>query len=262
MRQQAKQEARWFITLVPVILVFLVIVMLGIAKNATPPDPNDPGQNPDNSVEIAEKNISELFWRLDALVRRKVMTPEESRKVLVQYATNHVEKINVASVRTSEAFRYAELLRTAERWSEAQKYFEMAMVNEPKNSDRIVNSRIRIAHCLAMQGKPEEAIKMAREAFDAPPGNKPSILLGVYMEVAPAARGQGMDVELARLIADAVDQHLMSTVDGASLPGQAFLNSRRHHIGAAFRLAKQLAIGDAALESELAKREKAAYARI
>ncbi|MFX6861551.1 hypothetical protein ABTH25_19490, partial [Acinetobacter baumannii] len=88
----------------------------------------------------------------------------------------------------------------------------------------------KLAWCAAHLNKLDEAFALARSTFSTPPEGKAPILFGILYEIAPDLEGKGRDVEVAKLIEEAIQQHEMVQVDPTSDSGKVFLASRAHHI--------------------------------
>jgi hypothetical protein len=89
-----------------------------------------------------------------------------------------------------------------------------------------------------MLHRPQEAIQIAREVLNAKPQESAPILPAVLLEIVPSAEGQGVDLELAQLLVDAIKKHLSTIVDMSTDPGTMFMQARPFHV----KKAKDVAI--------------------
>lgn len=209
-----------------------------ILPDGVPPDPNDPRQNPDEAIRIARENLAKLHWQLEERVVKKKLSAERQSELMVEEASQYADLLRTIGVRPSEAFGYGEVLRTARRWGDAATAFQSAVKHHRQNNeDLYINSLLRLAHCYAEEGRGVEAVETTRISFGASPGNKPSILLAVYLEIAPALLRHRYTEGVAEMIEDAMRQHAEAVVNPESTPGQMFLAARRFHLSKAAQLA-------------------------
>lgn len=193
-----------------------------------PIDPNDPAEVGIVAPEVLRRSLQ---WAWDAAAQRVMMgeiTEEEARAFTRQRADELVGHIDVDQIPHDKAFAYGEVYRTAERWEEARVLFERALEHAP-NDDLRVNSALRLAQSLAHLDQIEEALAMARAAFDAPDHETAPILPSVLYEIIPAAEGKGYDAKLAALLEDAIAQHQRTIVDPESEAGMNFFLARPVH---------------------------------
>ncbi len=204
----------------------------------SPPDPNDPAIVGILQPEVLQRNLRWASEMVNDRVARQEIDDEEGRKLLAKYAEELVEKVDFKHMRETQAWQYAEIFRTAERWDLAEKALDMAVAHALKhnNDDRRVNDALRLAQAQAHLGKHELAIKTARSTFSAREQDKAPILLAVLYEIAPAARGHNLDAELARLVEDAIEQHTKVVVDAEDEAGRAFLAAKAHHLRNAWQM--------------------------
>lgn len=233
----SRKRAFWFIGIVMLLALGLPAAVFFGLKDSVPPDPNDVLQAESGGLALATRNVEELFWTLENKRANGDLDDQRASDLLQQYARQQVEQVRRTGAEKESTFTFGELLRAGKLWAEAQKVYEQVIEENPKNEDLFVNSKLRIAQCLAAQNRVPEGLAAIRETFWASSGNKPPILLGVYLDFAPVARGKGHDVEIAKVIREAVNQHLEASVNPASVSGQAFLGARRIHVQRAFQIA-------------------------
>lgn len=222
-------------------LIFGFFGVFWFVPDAVPPDPNEPDRFGQRSIEVIEQEVKQ-FYSLLARAERRGRIDEATRdKMFRDFVVARAKSIRVDRISNRDAWRYGEIFRAARDWAGAEKIFAFAVKVAGANEDRRVNDSLRWAQAKAHLGQVDEAIQIARFTFDAPPGNKPPILFGVYLEIVPAARGKGYDAALAQLIRDAVEQSREAIVVPESAGGAAFLQTREYHIAQALKLADELA---------------------
>lgn len=207
-----------------------------------PPDPNDPGQVGIMRPEVLQRNLRWASEMVNDRVAKQEITEAEAKKYLAKYADSLVEDIDFKQMKPRQAWQYADVFRTAERWGLAKKALEMAVAHakETGNEDRRVNDTLRLAQAQANLGERDIAMATARSVFDTRERDKGAILLAVLYEIAPAVRGHGQDVELAKLLEEAIDQHLQTVIDPETEAGRVFLVAKWHHIRKAWEMVIEL----------------------
>lgn len=216
----------------------LALALMG-CHTATLPDPNDPVNASAANLEEVQTAIKGIYENLEARVESRQITQAQLHEELVKRTAEFANQIDLDSVPMAEAWRAGEIFRTAEQWPQAESAYTKATIH-PLSSDRRVNDTLHLALCRAHTGKIMDAITLPRTVFDTPAGDKGAILPAILLEIAPAVEGKGHDAELARLLVDAVKQHLMVVIDPRSDPGKAFLMARPYHIRNALDLASRL----------------------
>jgi tetratricopeptide (TPR) repeat protein len=214
--------------------IFAAAILAG-CQSAQLPDPNDPKTAGVMAPEVVRNNLKGAAEAVFLRVRVREITDEEGHAILREYADELLANVKADQVRPELAWEYAEALMTARRWNEAIPYLEVA-AKVAATEDRRVNDTLRLARCFAETDRPQEAIATARKVFDAPPPDKAPILTAVLLEIAPAIQGKGADVDLARLLEDAITQSQETKVDAESQAGAIFLAARPVHIANAQRL--------------------------
>lgn len=240
-------------------LLAIPLVLAGCGSK-TPPDPNDPAQVTIMQPQVLQRNLKWASEMVNDRVAKSEISEQEAKDYLAKYADRLVEKIDFNRMEPQQAWQYADVFRTARRWENAKKAYEMAVEHARKvgSQDRIVNDSLHLAEALAHLREYKRAIQVTRSVFDTREADKGPILLAVLYEIVPPLQGHGLDDEAAKLLEDAIDQHMKVVVDPESEAGKAFLAAKWHHIGKAWELVVDLY--RAAGKSDLADkaREKAA----
>ena len=207
-----------------------------------PPDPNDPKSVSIMQPEVLQRNLAWASEMVNERVAKSEITEVEAKAYLVKYADELTANIDFKRMEANQAWRYAEVFRTAQRWELAKKSLEIAVEHAKKvdNQDRRVNDSLRLSEALAHLGERKKAIEIARSVFNAPAQDKGPILMSVLYEIVPALRGHDVDLESARLLEDAIEQHMQVVVDANSDEGKAFLVAKWHHIGKAWDLVVEI----------------------
>lgn len=167
------------------------------------------------------------------------ITQKKADQYMAEEAAKLVAHIKIKDVPKGLAWQYADVFRTAKDWNHAKEAYEIA-VKTAKNEDRRINDTLRLAQCTAATGDVKGAISLAKTVMNAKPVDSAPILPAVYLEIVPAARGQGCDLALAELILQAIKKHKETVVDKTSSTGQQFLFARSYHISRAIQLAYDL----------------------
>ena len=218
------------------LVLLLAALSLAGCKFGQMPNPNRPvvqavpydGEALQKSVRMADENLTERQVKGE-------ITAETKRTLFHDYIREKVEGVELDSIPDEQVWRYADVYRQLEDWQTTDALYTRAVASA-KDEDRRVNDTLRLAEAKAALKDVPEGIKLARSTFDAKPGGKAPILLAVLYEFAPAALGQGMDLEVAQLIEDAMQQHLLTYVDPSTEVGQRFLEARLHHISRAWEV--------------------------
>jgi hypothetical protein len=219
-------------------LLLLALLAFG-CQSGQIPDPSDPpaGQNIQASVLK-----SDLQFASDSLLEREAhheITDVQYKQLLSEYADGLLSKIDISKVPVSEAWEYGDAFRTGQKWDQAVQLLTIAVKNAP-NDDRRVNDSLRLAQSLCQVGKVKEGVKMARTTFGVGVNGKAPILTAVLLEIVPAGRGKGDDLELAALLEDAIGQAEQTHVDPNTDGGKAYLMARPYHIAHAWTEVQRL----------------------
>lgn len=206
-----------------------LLLLLGGCHLVQYPDPNvaKPGTLVD--AKVLRRNLVAVHTDLERRVAKGEITRPQKNELIKEYCDKVLVDVNLQTVPKSQAWEYADVVRQAERWDQAYDLLKVA-VSSAKNEDRRVNDSLKMAWCAAHLNKLDEAFRLARSTFSTPPEGKAPILYGILYEIAPDMEGKGRDVDVAKLIEDAIDQHEQVRVDPASDSGKAFLGTRAHHI--------------------------------
>lgn len=218
---------------------FLLAILLGGCQTGTPPDPNDPNEVGSAQPEVLRRNLK---YASDALLERQMkgeITDVQFHEMLTQYAKDLLGKLKLESIDPKKAWEYADVYRTAQDWRTTEALLRIA-VKAAKDEDRRVVDRLRLAQALAHLDRVKEAIAMARTTFDGPSEGKAPILIAVLFDVVPPARGKGFDLQLAKLLEDAIQQTQETKVNPDSEGGRLFLQARPHHVRNAWGMVVEL----------------------
>lgn len=207
----------------------LLLVLVG-CKTGTLPDPNDPNNPGMMQADVLRRNVGSAAEKIFDRVNTGEITDTEGHELLRKYANTMLDDVNIPDVEPETAWEYAEVMKTAERWKDAQELLKMAVKADPPDDwDRIVNDRLRLAVVEAKLGEIPQAIADVRETFKAPPEGKVPIIYAVLLEMAPQVLGKGHDKEFADLLVEAADQAGQAKVDANTEPGKLFLMARPTH---------------------------------
>jgi tetratricopeptide (TPR) repeat protein len=197
------------------------------------PDPNEIQGMQFIDAEVMHRNIAQAHADLGRRVGKGEMTPAEKDRRILELVQTIAGYVDVATVPDGDAWRFGDIFRQAGDLKTSRLLYERA-VKVAKTDDRRVNDTLQLARVMALQGEVKEAIKTARLTFDAPPKEKAPILLAVLYEIFPAGQGKKEDIELAKLVEDAVGQHLQVQVDPQSEAGKFFNAASQRHISQAW----------------------------
>jgi tetratricopeptide (TPR) repeat protein len=238
-----------------------LVLGIGAIGCSTPtlPNPNDPNAPGAVRSSVLRKNLAQAYRMLEDRRMRGEITEEDVRKRLRAYASTLLAGIDLGTIDPLRAWEYGEIARTAERWEDAKRLYQVA-TSVARTDDRRVNDGLRLAEALAHLGEVPDAIEAARAVFDAPPRERAPILPAVLYEIVPAGRARGSDLPLARLLVDAIERHETTLVDPSREAGRAFLSARTRHIDRAWALVFELA--ESAGDDKLSRRALAARARL
>lgn len=216
------------------LLLGLVVVLLPGCRFGQLPNPNSIVVSDQYDGITLQKNVLSVSKMLSDRVMRGEIDSDTRTSVLHDYIKKQLTGFDVKKVGVDQAWRFADVYRQLGEWKTTQQLYQLAVENAP-DEDRRVNDTIRLAEADAKLGNVTKGISLVRSTFSANSGGKAPILLATLYEFTPAALGQGLDVEVALLIEDAIDQHLLTYVDPQTEHGKAFLSARRHHIEQAWQ---------------------------
>jgi tetratricopeptide (TPR) repeat protein len=134
--------------------------------------------------------------------------------------------------RPEDAWIYGDLLMTAGRFKDAIPVLQKAVkyAASVHNDDRRVNDSLRLARALAETGQTEASLNLVQSVIDSGPKDPGPILPAVLLQITPVAQGKGDDYQLAKVLEEAIQEHLKEKVDPKSDAGRMFLIARIHHI--------------------------------
>ncbi|MBS1709278.1 MAG: hypothetical protein JSS65_11250 [Armatimonadetes bacterium] len=215
---------RW---LRPVVLAVSFMALAG-CHVVQLPDPNAT-VGADMHPEIVLRNIRESYRIMQNRINRGEITTSQRDELIRTLVEQYAAQVDMDKVPPAKAWQFADILRQAGRWEDTYKLLQTAVKVAP-DDDRFVNDSLQLARAAAHLGKVDEAIKGCRSTFKVPENQKAPIMMAVLYEVVPEGRGKGKDIELAKLLEDAIQQHQATIVDANSEAGKEFLAGRPHHI--------------------------------
>jgi len=231
----------------------LLLVALAFGCGRTLRDQNERILKGPLTGDLVRQELADDNRVLQGRLERGEIDEAKSRSLMKLEATDLVDKIDFANIPAAKAWEFGEAYRTAEMWPQAAKLYEEAVKVAP-DEDRRVNDTLHLAEALAHLGMAKAAIATAKKVMNAAPSASAPILYGVLYQIAPAAKGQGADVELARLLEQAIGKHQATVVDPKTDAGAAFLRAKGTHITRAYLLASELyAQGGDAADAERAR---------
>ena len=247
-------------------LVFILLASAFIVSGcefSSPPDPNEPREGRVLGATELRRNLTGTA----EMIYERVMTGEiddkKAQSLIQKYADELIQKVNIRAIPPKTAWEYGEVFLTAKRWEKAKEVLEIAVSNA-KGEDRRVNDTLRLARAEAELGQVEEAIKTANSVMDTQPVSSAPILPAVLLEIVPAAEAtsKGHEIELAKLLENAIGKHEKTIVDAESKPGRDFLYAKPAHIRNAWLQIEKLysSVGRSDLADQARERQFEAYA--
>jgi hypothetical protein len=226
------------------LLALVAFASLGMSGCQTGhvPNPNDPDDVGPLSPDTLRRNLSAVTDSLSTREAKKEFGHKAYQGYVAKAASELLESVDATTIKPEQAWEYGEVLRDAQQWADAEPVLELAVkyAVQTKNEDRRVNDSLRLAVVKAHLGKYAEAIKTARTVFNAPPKESAPILMGVYIDLASVAKGHHQDLELAKLLEDAIAIEVNTSVDPNSQPGRDFIFARPTHINRTWSLIEEL----------------------
>ena len=222
--------------------ILLAGLLLAGCQTGHVPNPNDPNDVGALSPDTLRRNLGAVT---DSLVARRAsgeLTTQQYRTLVAKAARELVQSVDTTSVKPDQAWEYAEVLRDAQQWKQAAAVLEVAVkyAKSTHDEDRRINDTLRLALVQANLGNIPQALATARSTFDARPKDSVPILISILLELTPAVRGKGHDLEVAKLLEDAISIHMHAEVNPNSAPGRDFLLARPYHIYHAWSLVVEL----------------------
>lgn len=228
------RKFRWF-------LLFGLAAIVG-CKTGTLPDPNDPKQAGSLTSENIIGLTSSISDSLQSKVAIGIITDDQAKVLLQQEADSLLVGFSPDKTDVTKLWQIGNVMITAKHWKDAKPVMEAAVefAKLKHNEDRRINDSLKLARVQAELGDVSEAIKIARTVFDAAPTQAVPILYGTLSEIVPAGRGKGHDLELAKLLEDAIGTALKAEVNPNSGAGRLYLLARPHKIQEAWKLIEDL----------------------
>ncbi len=217
------------------IALLLPLVLVTGCHFSQIPDPNDVAEISKLDGKALQERVSLVRRTLDIYQRQGRIDQSESTVLLANYVEDQLEGVETAQIPSQQAWRFGDVYRQAENWEKTRELYTIAVTNA-KSEDRRVNDTLRLAEATAQLGDVPAGIDMVRSTFDTDPGDKGPILMATLYEFVPACLNQGFDDELARVLEDAVGEHMKTIVDPKTDEGLAFLDVRPVHINRAYGL--------------------------
>lgn len=212
---------------------WVALVVAAGCQTPTIPNLNDPEDVEHAPPAVLKQDLDGAYAIFAQRVRQGEITEAQARQMLTDKANAMIARIDIPKIPVSEAWRYGDIFRTAERWDLAKEAYS-AGAKHAKSEDRRVNDTLRLAESMAHLGDIKGAIRIARTVLNASPRESAPILPSILLELTPAAEGKGHDIELAKLLEDAVRKHDATVVDPETEAGNAFLMAKLHHISNAW----------------------------
>ncbi|MDR3688738.1 MAG: hypothetical protein P4L46_05105 [Fimbriimonas sp.] len=224
----------------PIVLPF--VLLLAGCQTPSLPNPNDPNDVGPLSADNIRAQLSSMSDSLQMHVFRNEITDDQYHQLMQRAAEKLLKGYSADRLDPTNAWKYGEVLITAHMWPEAKDALQAAVdtAKASHNEDRRVNDTLRLARVLAEMGQVETAIKTARSVFDVRPQDGAPILYAVSNEIVKSAQGKGRDLELAKLLEDAIAIHWRVQVDRSSNVGKAFLFARPLQVRRAWKTVAEL----------------------
>lgn len=226
---------------------FLAIICAVGCHTGTLEDPNDvPTAGPD-TADVIMRQLTVASDSLNARRERGEIGERRYRALITNIARDYVSQAKDTTLNNKNARTWAQIYKTARDWKKAEEAFVIAVKVDKDASKEDFNAlglwvgdTMELAGAQAHLGNVHEAVETARSVFSAPPKAKVPILTSVLYDVVPVSIGHGADLELAKLLEDAIKQHEEVIVDPSTDGGRNFLLARPHHIQRAWEEAQLL----------------------
>ncbi len=217
------------------LLVLVVAVGLSGCRFGQYPDPNKSNEADKYDGERLQNNVRAADENLTRRLLRGEINASGKKTLLQDYIRDQLGDIDLEQVPSEQVWRYADLYRQLEDWKTTDALYSRA-VGSAKNEDRRVNDTLRLAEAKARLKDVPKGIELVRSTFTAAPGGKAPILMAALYEFAPAALGQDHDIEVAKLLEDAIEQHMQTVVDPNTDAGRLFIEARPFHVKRAWEI--------------------------
>lgn len=220
----------------------LVLLSMAGCRTGTLPNPNDPRSAGTLAPEVLRRDMRVVSEMLNDRMEKGEIDDKQYQMLIEDAANRYLEGVHIENIKPEQAWEYVEVLRAAHRWKDAEAFGRIAVkwAIDNKNEDRRVNDTLRLAQAIAGEGRIPEAIKLAREAMTAGDKDTAPILMATLYEITPLSEKKGHDVELAKLLEDAIACHNRTVVDHSSRAGKLFLLAKPRHIRLAWEKIIQL----------------------
>lgn len=226
----------------PRILLLGIAVGLAGCHTGTLPNPNDPK---DVGFITVDNMKDQLGCISDALFSREAKGQIDDKTfhdLLALAAAKLLKGVDVARTDISKQYELAGVMMDAREYKDSKEHWEAAIRWAKANGkdDLWVNASLKLAQVHARLGDIPEAIKTARSVFGVQPSGAAPILYGTLYEITPVARGKGHDIELARMLEDAMIIDLHVYIDPQFQSGRDFLRARPAHLRRAWETVREL----------------------
>lgn len=201
------------------------------------PDPNNPATAGPRAVAVLQKDLKNASDTINDRVDRGEITTEAGNQILAHYADSELARANLKVIPADQLGELARIEITAHHWQRASALLAERVKQPDSEHNRIVDS-LELARCDAELGHINQAISLTRSTFSAPPQEKWPILYKTYLEIVPAAlkHSTGREMDLARLVEDAIRQHELAVGNPAVEPDNSLIAARAFHIQQAWKL--------------------------
>jgi hypothetical protein len=226
----------------PHLLFLFSLLFVGGCHSGTLPNPNDPTDVGSLTPENIRDQFSCISDMLQTRLGRRQITQKEYEDLMQAAADKLLSGFSPDKVDPSKAWQIADLLVNARHWKEAKAVLETAVAwaKANHNEDRRVNDSLSLARVMAELDDVPGAITTARSVFAVRPQDSVPILYATRFRIVPAGRGKKHDLELAKLLEDAINIDMRAQVDPTSGPGRDFLRFRPFHVIKAWALVEDL----------------------
>lgn len=216
------------------LLIAGLCILAGGCQSGKLPDPNSENEIA-NYPEIMMRNLVNWRTKLDRKVAKKELSTEQRDAMMAEKTNEYLQLISPEMATEDNAWIYGDLFRDGGRWDDAYRLYDAAR-RSAKTEDRRVNDSLRFARAAAKLKKHDEALAAIKDTFDTPAEEKAPILPAVLYEVVAAAEEdkKAPFVQYAKVLEEAIKQHLVTQVDRSTDPGRAFLAAKPTHLSRAW----------------------------
>lgn len=207
---------------------FIGFLILAGCQSSQLPDPNAPDRLSQNPTQM-KRNLLDLRQNLDQRVSKREISPQDVNDRVQKATQKLLENVSESDITDANAWEYGDLYRDAGDWKKAAELFDRAR-KTATTEDRRINDNLRYARCAAHLGDVKGAIEATRSTFKSSPEDKAPILPAVLLEIVPAGKGKGQDIELAKILEESIQQHNLVTIDPESEAGKGFMSAKPFHL--------------------------------